>query len=34
LSRSSHKLPLDQAPAAYEAFQRKENGAVKVLLQP
>jgi threonine dehydrogenase-like Zn-dependent dehydrogenase len=31
---ASHKLPLDQAPAAYEAFQRKENGAVKVLLQP
>jgi threonine dehydrogenase-like Zn-dependent dehydrogenase len=31
---ATHKLPLDQAPAAYEAFQRKENGAVKVLLQP
>jgi threonine dehydrogenase-like Zn-dependent dehydrogenase len=31
---ATHKLPLDQAPHAYEMFQRKENGAVKVLLQP
>jgi threonine dehydrogenase-like Zn-dependent dehydrogenase len=31
---ASHRLPLDQAPAAYESFQRKENGAVKILLQP
>jgi threonine dehydrogenase-like Zn-dependent dehydrogenase len=31
---ATHKVPLDQAPQAYEMFQKKENGAVKVLLQP
>ena len=31
---ATHKLPLDQAPEAYEMFQKKENGAIKVLLQP
>jgi threonine dehydrogenase-like Zn-dependent dehydrogenase len=31
---ASHKLPLDDAPHAYEIFQRKEEGAIKVLLQP
>jgi threonine dehydrogenase-like Zn-dependent dehydrogenase len=31
---ATHKLPLDQAPRAYEMFQKKENGAIKVLLQP
>jgi threonine dehydrogenase-like Zn-dependent dehydrogenase len=31
---ATHKLPLEQAPAAYEMFQRKQNGAVKVLLTP
>ncbi|HKH13422.1 MAG TPA: zinc-dependent alcohol dehydrogenase [Solirubrobacterales bacterium] len=31
---ATHKLPLDQAPQAYEMFQKKENGAIKVLLQP
>ena len=31
---TTHKLPLDQAPEAYETFQKKENGAIKVLLQP
>ena len=30
----THKLPLEAAPSAYEMFQKKENGAVKVLLQP
>jgi threonine dehydrogenase-like Zn-dependent dehydrogenase len=30
----THKLPLEAAPGAYEMFQKKENGAVKVLLQP
>jgi threonine dehydrogenase-like Zn-dependent dehydrogenase len=30
----SHKLPLDQAPDAYEKFQKKEDGYVKVLLTP
>ncbi len=31
---ASHKLPLQQAPHAYEIFQKKEDGAIKVLLQP
>ena len=30
----THKLPLDQAPGAYEMFQKKRDGAVKVLLTP
>jgi threonine dehydrogenase-like Zn-dependent dehydrogenase len=31
---ATHKLPLDDAPQAYEDFQKKQNGAVKILLQP
>jgi threonine dehydrogenase-like Zn-dependent dehydrogenase len=31
---ASHKLPLDDAPHAYEIFQKKEDGAIKILLQP
>ena len=31
---ASHHLPLEDAPRAYEMFQRKEDGAVKVLFQP
>jgi threonine dehydrogenase-like Zn-dependent dehydrogenase len=31
---ASHHLPLDAAPEAYEKFQRKKDGYVKVLLQP
>jgi threonine dehydrogenase-like Zn-dependent dehydrogenase len=31
---ATHKLPLEQAPDAYEMFQKKENGGIKVLLQP
>jgi threonine dehydrogenase-like Zn-dependent dehydrogenase len=31
---ASHHLPLDQGPEAYEKFQKKEDGFVKVLLQP
>jgi threonine dehydrogenase-like Zn-dependent dehydrogenase len=31
---ATHRLPLDQAPRGYEIFQKKEDGAVKVLLQP
>ncbi|HKG17601.1 MAG TPA: zinc-dependent alcohol dehydrogenase [Solirubrobacteraceae bacterium] len=30
----THKLPLEQAPEAYEKFQKKEDGAIKILLQP
>jgi threonine dehydrogenase-like Zn-dependent dehydrogenase len=31
---ATHKLPLEQAPQAYERFQKKQDGVVKVLLQP
>jgi threonine dehydrogenase-like Zn-dependent dehydrogenase len=31
---ATHHLPLDQAPDAYEKFQKKQDGYVKVLLQP
>jgi threonine dehydrogenase-like Zn-dependent dehydrogenase len=31
---ASHRLPLDQAPHGYEIFQKKEDGAIKVLLTP
>jgi threonine dehydrogenase-like Zn-dependent dehydrogenase len=30
----THRLPLDQAPEAYETFQKKQDGAVKILLSP
>jgi threonine dehydrogenase-like Zn-dependent dehydrogenase len=33
-SFATHRLPLDQAPQAYEMFQKKQDGAVKILLQP
>ena len=31
---ATHHLTLDEAPQAYEMFQRKEDGAVKILLNP
>jgi threonine dehydrogenase-like Zn-dependent dehydrogenase len=31
---ATHHLPLEEAPEAYEKFQKKEDGMVKVLLQP
>jgi threonine dehydrogenase-like Zn-dependent dehydrogenase len=31
---ATHRVPLSQAPEAYETFQKKEDGAVKVLLKP
>jgi threonine dehydrogenase-like Zn-dependent dehydrogenase len=31
---ATHKVPLDQAPEAYETFQKKQDGAVKILFQP
>ncbi|MFI7022087.1 hypothetical protein [Micromonospora sp. NPDC049900] len=30
----THRLPLDRAPLAYQMFQRKEDGYVKVVLNP
>jgi len=31
---ASHHLPLERAPEAYEKFQKKQDGFVKVLLHP
>jgi threonine dehydrogenase-like Zn-dependent dehydrogenase len=31
---ATHKLPLEEAPRAYEIFQKKQDGAIKILLQP
>jgi threonine dehydrogenase-like Zn-dependent dehydrogenase len=31
---ATHRLPLEQAPRAYEIFQKKQDGAIKILLQP
>ncbi len=31
---ATHRLPLDSAPEAYENFQKKQDGSIKVLLQP
>jgi threonine dehydrogenase-like Zn-dependent dehydrogenase len=30
----THRLPLDEAPHGYEIFQKKEDGAIKVVLAP
>ena len=31
---ATHHLPLAEAPHGYEIFQKKEDGAIKVLLHP
>jgi threonine dehydrogenase-like Zn-dependent dehydrogenase len=31
---ATHTLPLDDAPSAYEMFQEKKDGAVKVVFKP
>lgn len=31
---TTHRLPLEQAPQAYETFQKKAGGAVKIVLAP
>lgn len=31
---ATHKMPLDNAPHAYEIYQKKQDGAIKILLQP
>jgi threonine dehydrogenase-like Zn-dependent dehydrogenase len=33
-SFATHELPLDEAPQAYETFQKKQDGMVKVILKP
>jgi threonine dehydrogenase-like Zn-dependent dehydrogenase len=30
----THRLPLDEAPHGYEIFQKKEDGAIKIVLEP
>jgi threonine dehydrogenase-like Zn-dependent dehydrogenase len=31
---ATHRLPLEEAPHAYEIFQKKEDGAIKIVLTP
>jgi threonine dehydrogenase-like Zn-dependent dehydrogenase len=31
---ATHKVPLEEAPHMYEVFQKKEDGAIKVVLKP
>jgi threonine dehydrogenase-like Zn-dependent dehydrogenase len=31
---ATHHLPLGEAPQAYETFQKKEDGAFKIVFQP
>ena len=31
---ATHRLPLDEAPHGYEIFQKKQDGAIKILLEP
>jgi threonine dehydrogenase-like Zn-dependent dehydrogenase len=31
---ASHKIPIEQTPDAYEMFQKKEDGATKVVIEP
>src|SRR5690606_1531338 len=31
---TTHRLPLSEAPAAYEAFQKKQDGMIKIVLDP
>jgi threonine dehydrogenase-like Zn-dependent dehydrogenase len=33
-SLATHRLPLESAPEAYEMFQQKKDGCVKVVLRP
>lgn len=30
----THRMPLEQAADAYEIFEKKEDGCIKVVLQP
>jgi threonine dehydrogenase-like Zn-dependent dehydrogenase len=33
-SFATHTLPLGEAPHAYDIFQKKQDGAVKIILKP
>jgi threonine dehydrogenase-like Zn-dependent dehydrogenase len=30
----THRLALDEAPAGYEMLQKKDDGAIKIVLEP
>jgi threonine dehydrogenase-like Zn-dependent dehydrogenase len=34
LDLTTHAVPLDEAPAAYQTFQQKSDGCIKVVLKP
>ncbi|MBD8537291.1 glutathione-dependent formaldehyde dehydrogenase, partial [Plantibacter sp. CFBP 13570] len=34
LDLATHRVPLAEAPAMYETFQKKEDGCIKVVLKP
>ena len=34
LDLATHRLPLTEAPRAYEMFQKKQDGAIKVVFEP
>jgi threonine dehydrogenase-like Zn-dependent dehydrogenase len=31
---ATHRIPLAEAPHGYEIFQKKQDGAIKILLRP
>jgi threonine dehydrogenase-like Zn-dependent dehydrogenase len=31
---TTHHMPLEQAPQGYEIFQKKQDGCIKVVLNP
>jgi threonine dehydrogenase-like Zn-dependent dehydrogenase len=31
---ATHRIPIDEAPQAYETFQKKQDGAIKVVIKP
>jgi len=31
---ATHRIPLEEAPQAYETFQKKQDGMVKVVMHP
>jgi threonine dehydrogenase-like Zn-dependent dehydrogenase len=33
-SFATHRIPIDEAPEAYEMFQKKEDGAIKIVIKP
>ena len=31
---ATHRIPIDEAPGAYEMFQHKRDGAIKIVIKP